>query len=202
MRLSITTIICSIVIFACGSEQEVQDIQPTEAFRFRLPYEDGTLVRISRDHLTHNPVNRLDMVGHVNTSDNIRIVAAQSGTVRFVEDSNTEVCCQGECANNYVWIEHVNGYWTKYSHLLTGSATDADIYPGKVVEIGAYLGLEADIGRACGRHLHFEVAIPNDENRPLKFGNGGFIDGKNIVPVFCHDSVVVAGNNYVAGSCD
>jgi hypothetical protein len=29
-----------------------------------------------------------------------------------------------DCHNNYVWIAHLNGEWTNYSHLIRGSVTE------------------------------------------------------------------------------
>src|SRR5262245_28065994 len=63
--------------------------------------------------------------------------------------------------NNYVWIVHPNGEWSKYTHMATGSITGApgNLSVGDTVLVGQPLGIEADIGRAGSRHLHHEVAI-------------------------------------------
>lgn len=61
--------------------------------------------------------------------------------------------------NNYVWIAHPNGEWTKYSHFRTGTVTtDQGWAAGDLVQVGQVLGEEGDVGRAGGTHLHFEVA--------------------------------------------
>ena len=39
-----------------------------------------------------------------------------------IDDSVVKGFCQ--YYNNYVWIEHPNGEWTKYTHLRTGSDSD------------------------------------------------------------------------------
>ena len=72
-----------------------------------------------------------------------------------------------------------------------------------MVEAGAYLGDEGDVGCATGRHLHFEVALPDDRADPIVRA-GGFIKGRNLVPRFCRvpGEVLVAGTVYVAGPCD
>ncbi len=159
---------------------------PNQSFLlYRLPYEDGTEVAIWQDHLTHSPPNRLDLAG-VNGDAPYPVVAAATGIVRIIEDDNTQNCCDGTCANNYVWLEHLGGEWTKYSHLETDSVSeDADLDVGDIVVAGTFLGWESNVGRACGTHLHFEVGIPDDPDNPLKPGNVGEIDGVNKIPRFC-----------------
>jgi murein DD-endopeptidase MepM/ murein hydrolase activator NlpD len=68
--------------------------------------------------------------------------------------------------NNYVWIEHPNGEWTKYTHMATGSVTANNWQVGDWIEVGEVIGVESDIGFASGRHLHFEVGLPNDPKTP------------------------------------
>ncbi len=76
--------------------------------------------------------------------------------------------CQN-APNNFVWIEHPNGEWTKYTHMLRGSVgqgTDVNGNPGagrfvgEFVAAGTPLGIEGDVGIASGPHVHFEVAFP------------------------------------------
>jgi murein DD-endopeptidase MepM/ murein hydrolase activator NlpD len=171
---------------------------------YRLPYGDGVRVRISRDHRTHHPPNRLDLVGVGATS--YRIVAAARGIVRYIvdefdvrQDSGTTRYCN----NNYVWLEHPNGEWTKYSHVRQHSAQRrASLHVGDVVEAGTYLGDEGDVGCATRSHLHFEVAVPYDRTHPITY-TGGFIKGRNLVPRFCGvpEEVLLAGATYVATKC-
>lgn len=171
---------------------------------YRLPYEDGTRVRVTRDHRTHQPPVRLDLVG--TGAQTYRIVAAARGTVRYIvdefsvrQDSRTTRTCN----NNYIWLEHPNGEWTKYSHVRQHSARSrAKLQPGDTVEAGRYLGDEGDVGCASGRHLHFEVAVPQDRADPIVRA-GGFIKGRNLVPRFCvPGEVLVAGSTHVAGPCE
>jgi murein DD-endopeptidase MepM/ murein hydrolase activator NlpD len=176
----------------------------TSAGLYRLPYDDGAHVRVTRDHRTHEPPNRLDLVGAAATPH--RIVAAAPGVVRYIVDefgARQDSRTARPCNNNYIWIEHVNGEWTKYSHVRQHSAHRlANLRPGDRVEAGAYLGDEGDVGCASGRHLHFEVAVPHDRDNPIVH-SGGFIMGRNLVPRFCRvpGEVLVAGTIYVAGQC-
>jgi murein DD-endopeptidase MepM/ murein hydrolase activator NlpD len=169
---------------------------------YRIPYASGTSVRITSDHLTHNPTNQIDMVGTGGTEP-YRIVAAGDGIIRYIVDTNTISCTTNGCAafNNYVWIEHPNGEWTKYSHMRTGTTKGkAGLSVGTQVCAGTYLGDEGDIGRASGEHLHFEVAVPTNPRDPIN-PVGGFIKGVNLIPRVCEIGTLVDGDTYVAEPC-
>lgn len=158
---------------------------------YRIPYADGTEVKITRDHVQHGK-GRIDMVGRGDRP--YRIVAAADGIIRFIEDGyDQRIDCSGkpisEQKNNFVWIEHANGEWSKYSHMAKGSTTGkARLKVGDFVKAGTDLGVESDVGCADGDHLHFEVGVPRATN-PLT-STGGFLadnsDGKrNRVPRIC-----------------
>jgi hypothetical protein len=101
-----------------------------------------------------------------------------------IPDSVVTGLCQHY--NNYVWIEHPNGEWTKYSHFGTGTVSANGWSVGDWIEAGEVLGLENDVGVASGAHLHYEVGVPNDPTDPTPFStNGGFIQGVNRVPLVC-----------------
>lgn len=162
---------------------------------YRIPYADGLDVTPSNDHHNHpNVRDRVDLVA----GEGQTIVAAASGIVRAVvdihgDDPEEHSCLDsdtvpGNCSdyNNYVWIEHPNGEWTKYTHFDTGSVTANGWTVGDVVHVGQPLGVEGDVGAASGPHLHFEVAVPSDPNDDTPFStNGGFITGTNRVTIVC-----------------
>jgi murein DD-endopeptidase MepM/ murein hydrolase activator NlpD len=165
---------------------------------YRLPYEDGTSVRVSNDFISHAPDGRYDLKGQ--GGGPYHIVAAADGWVRFIVDSNTG---HGTGDNNYVWIEHPYPYcqpagvdwpgkpanydatcvpcqgdtcneWTKYSHMATDSVTvDAGLSEGDFVTAGTFLGVESDIGHASGDHVHWEVA-KLDPDHPLSDAANGW----------------------------
>ena len=61
--------------------------------------------------------------------------------------------------NNYVWIEHPNGEWSKVSHFRTGTVRiDNGWTEGDPVEVGEVLGEEGNVGFAFSTHVHFEIA--------------------------------------------
>ena len=130
-----------------------------------------------------------------------------------VGDPIPDSAVTGLCAqyNNYVWIEHPNGEWTKYTHLATRSVTAPaptgfGWQEGDTILVGQAIGFQSDIGSATGTHLHFEVAaippsIADPDNDPTTppdpFGenggtafisrSGGFITSSswNVVTVVC-----------------
>jgi murein DD-endopeptidase MepM/ murein hydrolase activator NlpD len=129
----------------------------------------------------------------------------------------------GSCSdyNNYVWIEHPNGEWSKYTHMGTGTVTalgwTADLNTHVVgapnwIEAGEVLGLEGDIGQATNSngpayHLHWEIAIPLDSDDDLEWTTlgGFFTNGKNIVPEICDiggNDLFDQGEDYTAAPCD
>ena len=130
-----------------------------------------------------------------------------------IEDSTVKGFCSQH--NNYVWIEHPNGEWTKYTHLATGSVTreEPDGFGwqvGDVILVGQPIGRQSDIGSATGTHLHFEVAaIPPGTSPPFST-LGGFIADPawNRVTVVCFidgddngDSLYTDGESYTAAPC-
>jgi Peptidase family M23 len=135
---------------------------------YQIPYEDGTRVHITRGFLDHNGPGKIDMVGRGGSGE-YRIVAAAAGHIRFIEDGRSKqqhperwLRNTQECFNNYVWIEHANGEWSKYSHMQQGSTSGkAKLKVGDYVAAGRYLGDEGKVGCAWPAHLHFEVAVPS-----------------------------------------
>lgn len=137
-----------------GQNQLTAQADPLSNGVYRIPYADGTEVRVTRDHIDHTPINRIDMIG-INGTPPYTVVAAADGVIRYIEDNNTGSCnitgVTG-CAscNNYVWIEHPNGEWTKYTHFITGSVAANNWSIGDTICAGAVLGLEGDIGSTRG----------------------------------------------------
>ncbi len=179
---------------------------------YRVPYLTGTDVHITNDHFTHSPVGRYDMSGNGNgssCSSNYTIVAAAAGYVRRIVD-NHDVHgpdCTTDCSdfNNYVWIEHANGEWTKYSHMKKNSTKgNAGLVVGEFVQSGQMLGYECEIGQASGPHLHFEIRHPNDPNNVQISTLGGFMsDADHRIPVICGQTknYFEAGDDITSAAC-
>lgn len=75
------------------------------------------------------------------------IYAAKAGTVIVVGNN---VALEG----NYVMIDHKDGYYTYYGHMVDGSVKVSN---GQTVTNQTVLGLMGSTGLASGVHLHFEV---------------------------------------------
>ena len=162
---------------------------------YRIAYADGTRVAVSGDRLTHSPQERIDMHG-VGGFPVYLIVAARSGTIEKIVDDNAEPTSN----NNYVWISHSGGEWSKYTHFVTGSVPNS-LSEGDHVSVGTFLGIEGDVGQASGEHLHFEIAVPDDPADPID--SAGFIKGENRDPVICRipGNTFLAGETYTADDC-
>jgi len=160
---------------------------------YRLPYGNGITVDVHHDVFSHDPVGRYDLKGTGNGGDcstNYPIVAAAEGIVRRIVDNHSThgPDCSDNCTdyNNYIWIEHANGEWSKYTHLSYHSiSVTAGLSVGDQVCAGTFLGYECDIGQASGPHLHFELRRPNDPLNIQISVSGGFMeDAAHLVPVF------------------
>lgn len=172
---------------------------------YRIPYAPGTEVKVTSDHLTHDPRYRIDLKA-VDGPEPYRVVAAADGVVRFIVDRFSENRPgKTPCNNNYVWIEHPNGEWTKYSHMTKDSVSvDARLSVGDHVTAGTFLGCEDDVGCAHGEHLHFEVAHPADPGNAID-ADGYLVNGNayNRIPRVCEldADVFVEGQRLRAARC-
>src|SRR3982751_6915389 len=121
------------------------DVESASLGVYRLPYSDGTMVRVFDDFRTHQPRGRLDLYA-VKGQEPYRVVAAANGKVMAIQDNYGEQQngrTAAPCHNNYVWIAHANGEWTTYSHLARGSVTrKAGLKVGDKVKAGQYIGDE------------------------------------------------------------
>lgn len=86
----------------------------------------------------------IDLANDYNTP----IYAAKSGTVIFAGDGGTY--------GNAVFIEHADGYVTRYAHM-----NQILVSVGQTVSQGEQIGLMGSTGKSTGSHLHFEIRIGN-----------------------------------------
>ncbi len=189
------------IVMACGSAYaDERTAAPQSQGIYRLPFANGTHVKVFWDFTTHRPPGRVDLVA-IDGSEPYRVVAAASGRIVAIEDRYTQRQVGGPgvvCHQNYVWIAHPNGEWTNYSHVAHDSVTKkAGLKVGDEVKAGQYIGDEGEVGCAMFKHVHFEVAVP-DTKDPID--SGGFLkDNENAKrernPRFCG----VAGLNAIEG---
>ena len=183
----------------------------TSAGIYRIPYADGTKVHINRNFQDHNPPGKIDMAGR--GGGPYRIVAAADGEIMYIEDSRDKqqhperwLRNTDKCFNNFLWIRHDNGEWSKYSHMQMGTSTaKAGLKVNQRVAKGTYLGDEGHVGCAWPAHLHFEVVVPSNESPQIDPIDGGFVgydynQARN--PQFNNDAKTFTfkdGETYVVG---
>jgi murein DD-endopeptidase MepM/ murein hydrolase activator NlpD len=171
---ALPVLLLSLILSGQAGAQEVH-ATPQSRGRYRLPFADGTVVKVFDDFTTHRPPGRTDLYAIAGTRP-YRVVAAAAGRIMAIQDRFGEQQSgrpAAQCHNNYVWIKHPNGEWTNYSHLAHGSVTrKAHLRVGEEVSAGQYLGDEGAVGCAMLNHVHFEVAMP-DPAHPID--SGGFL---------------------------
>lgn len=194
---------------AAPSSLQAQAVQ-TSSGRYRLPFADGTKVKVFDDFHTHRPVGRVDLFA-IEGHEPYQVVAAAAGKIVAIQDGNDEQLsgrAAADCHNNYAWIAHANGEWTNYSHIAKGSVTQkARLKVGDHVASGQYIGDEDAVGCAMLKHVHFEVVNPKS-NGADAIDRGGFLadndDGKRERnPRFCGVSGngVIKDHVYIAAAC-
>ena len=175
---------------------------------YRLPFADGTEVKVFDDFRTHRPGGRIDLFG-VGGKAPYRVVAAADGRIVAIQDGYSEQQsgrAAKDCHNNYIWIAHPNGEWTNYSHVAHGSVTGAaHLHVGDKVKAGQFLGFEGAVGCAMLYHVHFEVAVPAGSPG---IDEGGFLtansdSSREREPRFCGvpNGIVEKDHVYRASAC-
>ena len=140
---------------------------------YRLGYMSGTNVRCAQDHLSHNPILKLDLIGspQFQGTDSIpneyQLAASASGRVEQVLDTFCQCCTGCSACNNHVRIRHANGEWTKYTHFEQFSVAVDTTFGNDCVTTGQYLGEEGDVGATSGNASSFQrnqktCGQPND----------------------------------------
>ncbi|MGV3516347.1 hypothetical protein [Luteitalea sp.] len=101
-------------------------------------------MKVSRDSYGHWPDNENFDLVITPSNQSHGVVAAAHGVVAFIEEDYDEKCPQGEsgdCNDNYVWLVHAGGEWTKYSHVAKDSVRlFAGLSEGDVVLAGLISG--------------------------------------------------------------
>ena len=101
-------------------------------------------------------------------ADPLPVLAAADGTVVLTEDGNYDLChgqdfdvsCDGHAMRaNKVHVEHRDGLFSHYLHLMEGSVA---VEEGESVLCGQHLGFVGSSGRSSTPHLHFEVQDVDD----------------------------------------
>ncbi len=88
------------------------------------------------------------------------ILASDGGTVSLINNSCNDwgkSAAKRECGNkggNWIFINHANGYQTRYLHLQRDSLL---VHPNQKICTGAEIAKSGNSGSSTGPHLHFEI---------------------------------------------
>lgn len=171
---------------------------PTSTGIYRIPYADGTDVTVT-DVLRDTTI-AYDLSAGAGTE----VVAAAAGWIRAIADERPP-------RDTYVWIEHPNGEYTRYSHLGTGTVSER-WSEGDWVEAGAVLGLESGGASATGgsarraSELRWELAVPDAPGAAVTWDerDGSIDSGAYVVARVCDvpGQQLAEGEEVVAAACD
>lgn len=124
-----------------------------------------------RDDEFHRGVDLISKTGNRNVMANSkgRIVKVinqypDSEIINPTTDSTTQ-----KWGGNRVWIEHGDGYQSRYNHLKYNSIT---VKEGDIVAEGQVIALEGESGYATGVHLDYEVQKDGNYIDPTAYGLG------------------------------
>lgn len=95
-----------------------------------------------------SPHKGIDYAMSVRAAGAGKVIAA----VNNVPDNYNGLSASG--AGNFVWLQHADGWVTKYMHLDGGSVA---VRVGQTVTKGQHLGIMGNTGNSTGAHLHFQT---------------------------------------------
>lgn len=126
------------------------------------------------------------------------IVASRKGVVTKINKSCThnygknKSCGCGGGYGNYVYIDHKDGYITRYAHM-----TDVYVTEGQVIDEGATIGTVGSTGYSTGDHLHFEIRYKDIVKDPEEYVNS---KNKIIPPIAIEKNIdTIGGITYESG---
>lgn len=109
------------------------------------------------------------ITGRLGASHNgIDFAAPRSTSVKAAESGRVLVAGWNGGYGNCVIIDHGNGLWTLYGHMLEGSLK---VSVGDVVKKGDTVGKVGTTGRSTGYHLHFETRLNQSPVNPTEYLN-------------------------------
>jgi hypothetical protein len=125
----------------------------------------------------------IDLISYSTKTD--YIIAFEDGIISATRDSingYSEIYTAG----NYVYINHEDGYVTKYMHMKKGSII---VKKNQSVKKGDVIGYTGQTGYATGNHLHFSIYKDGKSQNPKPY----LLGEKEIK----HSSIVYSKGRYI-----
>lgn len=99
----------------------------------------------------------IDLTGKTDVNNGYDYICAfADGTVTQCCNTMSGNATSGMAAcGNYIYIDHGNGWRTRYMHMTKGSLT---VKVGDKVKAGQVIGYMGTTGNSTGRHLHFDIS--------------------------------------------
>ncbi|MFH0962278.1 MAG: M23 family metallopeptidase [archaeon] len=142
-----------------------------EPFGEILPYNGKVVKPVAGYSVCSNYGLRLDpFTGKLDFHNAIDLCAPEGRLVRAAKDGNVVAIGNDLVAGNFVRMQHPDGTYTSYFHLL--SVSDR-VSVGSNIGAGTGIGLVGSTGRSTGPHLHFS----------LQDGNETFIDPSGLLGI-------------------
>jgi hypothetical protein len=105
----------------------------------------------------------IDLVSNKTKTD--YIIAFEDGVVAATRDSISGYS-EKYSAGNYVYIDHGDGYITRYAHMKKGSVS---VKKNQEVKKGDVIGYVGKTGYATGNHLHFAIYKDEKSQNPKPY---------------------------------
>ncbi|SDZ65619.1 Murein DD-endopeptidase MepM and murein hydrolase activator NlpD, contain LysM domain [Evansella caseinilytica] len=146
----------------------------TEPNSYALPFASNNGISISqgfngqgfpKENITHRGVNRYAV--DFPMTNNTPVLAARNGRVFRVKQDSDVVGGRNKHdigKANYIIIEHNDGTYSRYGHLIRGGAR---VQIGQLVRAGDHIGCSGNSGYSSDPHLHFEVLQRNFDLRKI-----------------------------------
>lgn len=140
--------------------------------KYILPYAAGERYTVTQGNcgqVTH--YGQIRFAYDFDTQDGDELIAARSGTVHEVVDSNSDDGGSAWSETNYIYIVHADGTMAAYVHIQQNGAQVAE---GDTVTQGDVIALSGNSGTLTP-HLHFQVYSSATSFRtiPVTFRNAG-----------------------------
>lgn len=132
-------------------------------FMYTLPFEKGKSYTVGQGYhgnFSHHKIFAIDFNMEIGTA----IHAARDGVVIAIKEDSGKGCKDPKCQPfaNYVLIYHSDGSFGSYVHIKKEGVL---VEAGDTVKAGDLIAYSGNTGWSSGPHLHFEVYIPEMNDR-------------------------------------